>query len=200
MDGLSKIETRFEVKVEQSLSSELLVFLSTISKDQTQNGFTEKSKEEKYLIEYIDKNSLWYENIEFSIYLSEGAEQKVFFNTEKSKVIKFNDGIFYVNWTQYLESILIHNILFSGTSYELLGFIMINKTLYSVVQQDYIKPSEKTEIKDIQNIMYARGFTLKRRNDYVHHDLGLIIEDLHEENVLVNDGILYFIDTVIYLK
>ena len=200
MDGLSKIETRFEVKVEQSLSSELLVFLSTIEKDQTQNGFTEKSKEEKYLIEYIDKNSLWYENIEFSIYLSEGAEQKVFFNTEKSKVIKFNDGIFYVNWSQYFENLIIHNILFKETSYELLGFIMINKVLYSVVQQDYIEPSEKTKIADIQHEMFTRGFTLKRRNDYVNNEVGLIIEDLHEENVLVNKGVLFFIDTVIYLK
>jgi hypothetical protein len=200
MDGLSKIETRFEVRVEDSLLSELLVFLNAIDKDQSQNGFVEKSKEEESLVEYIDKKSLWYENLEFSIYLSEGAEQKVFFNAEKSKVIKFNDGIFYVNWTQYLESILIHNILFSGTSYELLGFIMINKKLFSVVQQDYIKPSEKTEIKDIQNIMYSKGFTLKRRNDYVHHDLGLIIEDLHEENVLVREGFHFFIDTVIYLK
>ncbi|HMP29570.1 MAG TPA: hypothetical protein PKD85_08210, partial [Saprospiraceae bacterium] len=63
-----------------------------------------------------------------------------------------------------------------------------------------IKPSEKLEIKDIQNIMNSKGFTLKRRNDYVHHDLGLIIEDLHEENVLVREGVHFFIDTVIYLK
>jgi len=200
MDGLSKIETRFGVKVEHSLLSELLVFLSTIGKDQTQNGFTEKSKEEECLIEYIDKNSLWYENIEFSMYLSEGAEQKVFFKTEKSKVIKFNDGIFYVNWSQYFENLIIHNILFKETSYELLGFIMINKVLYSVVQQDYIEPSEKTKIADIQHEMFTRGFTLKRRNDYVNNELGLIIEDLHEENVLVNKGVLFFIDTVIYLK
>ncbi|HMP31528.1 MAG TPA: hypothetical protein PKD85_18140, partial [Saprospiraceae bacterium] len=130
MDGLLKIETRFEVKVEDNLLSELLVFLNAIDSDQSQNGFVEKSKQEEYLIEYIDKKSLWYENIEFSIYLSEGAEQKVFFNTEKSKVIKFNDGIFYVNWTQYFENIIIHNILFKETSYDLLGFIMINKVLY----------------------------------------------------------------------
>ena len=200
MDGLLKIETRFEVKVEDNLLSELLVFLNAIDSDQSQNGFVEKSKQEEYLIEYIDKKSLWYENIEFSIYLSEGAEQKVFFNTEKSKVIKFNDGIFYVNWTQYFENIIIHNILFKETSYDLLGFIMINKVLYTVVQQDYIEPSEKTNIADIQQEMFARGFTLKRRNDYVNNELGLIIEDLHEENVLVNNGVLFFIDTVIYLK
>jgi hypothetical protein len=200
MDGLSKIETRFEVKVEHSLLTELLVFLSCIDKDQVKNSFVEKSKEEVSLIEYIEKKSLWYENIEFSIYLSEGAEQKVFYSTNKTKVIKFNDGIFYVNWSQYFESIIIHNILFRETSYDLLGFVMINKKLYSVVQQDYIEPTEKTAIENIQNFMFSKGFTLKRRNDYVNNELGLIIEDLHEENVLVNSGILFFIDTVIYLK
>ncbi len=143
---------------------------------------------------------MWYDNLQFSIYLSEGAEQKVFFNAQQNKVTKFNDGIFYVNWTQYFESIIIHNILFSETAYDFSGFLMINKTLYAVVEQNYIEPTEKTEIKAIQDLMYSKGFSLKRRNDYVHHELGLIIEDLHEENVLVNNELLYFIDTVIYLK
>ncbi|WP_424369100.1 hypothetical protein [Moheibacter sp.] len=29
--------------------------------------------------------------------------------------------------------------------------------------------------------------------------MGLIFEDLHDENVISNNGILYFIDTVFYL-
>jgi len=29
--------------------------------------------------------------------------------------------------------------------------------------------------------------------------LGLIIEDLHDENVLTQNGVLYFIDTVFYI-
>ena len=33
-----------------------------------------------------------------------------------------------------------------------------------------------------------------------HADLGIILEDLHDENVLTQDGILYFIDTVFYIK
>ena len=34
---------------------------------------------------------------------------------------------------------------------------------------------------------------------YYNHELGLILEDLHDENVLTKDGLLYFIDTVFYL-
>ncbi len=69
-----------------------------------------------------------------------------------------------------------------------------------MVQQDFISPSGKTKIESVQDLMFSKGFTIKKRNDYIHADLGLIIEDLHEENVLVKDGTLFFIDTVIYLK
>ncbi len=30
--------------------------------------------------------------------------------------------------------------------------------------------------------------------------IGIIIEDLHDENVLTKDGLLYFIDTVFFIK
>ncbi len=48
--------------------------------------------------------------------------------------------------------------------------------------------------------MLNNGFENKRNNDYFNPELGIIIEDLHDENVLTHDGILYFIDTVFYLK
>lgn len=38
-----------------------------------------------------------------------------------------------------------------------------------------------------------------RNNDYYNPELGIILEDLHDENVLTRHDILYFIDTVFYL-
>jgi hypothetical protein len=35
--------------------------------------------------------------------------------------------------------------------------------------------------------------------DYYNEELGLILEDLHDENVLTQNGMLYFIDTVFYI-
>lgn len=32
----------------------------------------------------------------------------------------------------------------------------------------------------------------------IHKELGLILEDMHDENVLVNSDTLFFIDTVFY--
>ena len=48
--------------------------------------------------------------------------------------------------------------------------------------------------------MAANGFENKRRHDYENESLGLIIEDLHDENVLTAEGMLYFIDTVFFIK
>ena len=39
-----------------------------------------------------------------------------------------------------------------------------------------------------------------KNNDYFNPNLGIILEDLHDENVLTANDILYFIDTVFYIK
>ncbi len=45
----------------------------------------------------------------------------------------------------------------------------------------------------------ANGFVHRKRNDYYHPELVIILEDLHDENVLTKEGALYFIDTVFYI-
>jgi hypothetical protein len=52
----------------------------------------------------------------------------------------------------------------------------------------------------VQTFLEANGFRIIRNNDYVNEELGIILEDIHDENVLVNSGVLFFIDTVFYLK
>lgn len=47
--------------------------------------------------------------------------------------------------------------------------------------------------------MVANDFQNTRNNDYMNNKLGVILEDLHDENVLTQDGILFFIDTVFYV-
>jgi len=202
ISGLERIKTRFECDIKDTLTSKVYSFLQSESLGKVKNiaDYIDKETEAEMLESYIESNNLYFDDLKFSIYLDEGAEQKVFFDAEKSKVYKLNDAIFYVNWSQYLESLLVHNILFKETKYDLLGFVKINRVMYSVVQQDFITPSDKTKIESVKDLMFSKGFVLKKGNDYIHADLGLIIEDLHEENVLVKDGTLFFIDTVIYLK
>ena len=196
------IEDRFNCKIETNLISDILGYLEGSSIDGNDLGerYQSKDQQDLELCSHIEEHDLYYNDLPFSVYLDEGAEQKVFYRAAINKVLKLNDAIFYVNWTQYFESLLIHNLIFPNTRYELLGFVKINKVIYAAVEQEYIVPDQRTEIESIQKIMFSNGFSIKKKNDYVHTEFGLIIEDLHEENVLVRNETLFFIDTVIYLK
>jgi hypothetical protein len=54
-------------------------------------------------------------------------------------------------------------------------------------------------LNQIKDFLSSNGFSNSRNNDYYHSEIGIILEDLHDENVLTKNGLLYFIDTVFYL-
>jgi len=157
-----------------------------------------KKQEEQRLIQCIEENQLWIDNLDFSQYVSEGAEQRVYLKDERH-VIKLNDAIYYESWLDYFHNLMLHNYFFADTAYDLKGFVINDKTLYSVVQQNFVSTMEITEIGHVKSFMRINGFTNNRNNDYIHDELGIIIEDLHDENVLTKNGLLYFIDTVFYI-
>jgi hypothetical protein len=60
-----------------------------------------------------------------------------------------------------------------------------------------------TFVKKVENnkqFLENYGFKNTKNNDYFNTNLGIILEDLHDENVLTANDILYFIDTVFYIK
>ena len=158
-----------------------------------------KRQERERLENYISDENLWIKNIDFSQYVSEGAEQKVYLK-DSEHVLKLNDAIYYNSWKDYLYNLLLHNYFFSDTAYELLGFTKDNETLYAVVQQNYVLITSNTDLSNVKTFLTLNGFENNRNNDYYNAALGIILEDLHDENVLTRNGVLYFIDTVFYLK
>ncbi|MGV8137728.1 MAG: hypothetical protein AB2L20_21160 [Mangrovibacterium sp.] len=132
-------------------------------------------------------------------YISEGAEQKVYLKDNRS-VIKLNDAIYYLSWIDYFINLLLNNYFFPDTAYKLLGFFRNDSIVYAVVKQHFINATEKTDLNLVEQFMKSNGFQKVRNNDYFNPELGIILEDLHDENVLTSNGILYFIDTVFYLK
>ena len=158
-----------------------------------------KSEEEIFLKNIIEAEDLTYkEEISESNYISEGAEQKVY-RLDHKYIIKLNDTIFYASWRDYFNSLLIHNYFFNSTKYELLGFKIINKKIFAVVKQRFVKADETVDLEQVKSFLEFNNFRNVRNNDYQNDELGLIFEDLHDENVLINNGILYFIDTIFYL-
>jgi len=59
--------------------------------------------------------------------------------------------------------------------------------------------TEPTDLSAVRLFLENNGFMLQRNNDYTHPTLGIILEDLHDENVLTSQEVLFFIDTVFYL-
>jgi len=80
-----------------------------------------KNEETERLKKYITESKLWLDDINFSDFISEGAEQRVFTKDEKN-VYKLNDSIYYSTWVDYLHNLLLNNFFFPDTAYQLLGF------------------------------------------------------------------------------
>jgi hypothetical protein len=158
-----------------------------------------KDQEATAILEYARLHDFFFSDINKDRYLAEGAEQKVYLEQDGMYVIKLNDSIFYASWKDYFNSLLMHNYFFPSTSYELIGFNLENEKLYAVVHQPYIHTTADTDENMIRELMTANGFINKKNNDYFSDHLGIILEDLHDENVLTNNGVLFFIDTVFYL-
>lgn len=94
---------------------------------------------------------------------------------------------------------LLNNYFFPDTAYQLVGFYESENVLYAVVEQAFIKSDQDTELENVKKFLEENGFKNTRNNDYFNPDLGIILEDLHDENVLTFQSNLYFIDTVFYL-
>jgi hypothetical protein len=191
-----KSEVRYG-KLIQTISNYLRKSSQTSTKAKDTKLF--RKQEEESLEEFICKNKLWVNNIDFTKYVSEGAEQKVYLKDNKH-VIKLNDAIYYASWQDYFHNLLLHNYFFSDTAYELLGFTKDDKNvLYAIVQQYFVTVTTTTDLKQVRKFLTQNGFVNSRNDDYFNPELGIILEDLHDENVLTNNGILFFIDTVFYI-
>jgi hypothetical protein len=156
-----------------------------------------KKQEAEKLEVFISENDLW-KKVDFDKYVSEGAEQKVYL-LDSIHVLKLNDAIYYSSWRDYFRNLLMHNYFFPDTAYDLIGFTKQDDILYAIVEQAYVTFTDPTDLEQVKTFLLHNGFKNTRNNDYLNEDLGIILEDLHDENVLTRNGILYFIDTVFYL-
>jgi hypothetical protein len=70
--------------------------------------------------------------------------------------------------------------------------------LFAVLKQPFITSDALVDLEDVKKLLRFNDFENSKRNDYIHKELGLILEDMHDENVIVNSDTLFFIDTVFY--
>ncbi|TSJ44683.1 hypothetical protein FO440_10220 [Mucilaginibacter corticis] len=158
-----------------------------------------KDQETAALIAFAKAENCFYNHsISINDFISEGAEQKVY-RLDDTQVLKINQSIFYESWLDYFNSLLTHNFFFPSTAYTFLGFRFINEELHAVIKQDFVTADEPVDLNVVKEFLEFNGFQHKRNNDYFNSEIGVILEDLHDENVLTYNGVLFFIDTVFYL-
>jgi len=158
-----------------------------------------KEKQASLLETYSNENNLWVTDLPAEDrYLTRGGEARVYLDADNRSVIKFNDAVYYATWLEFFNSILLHNLIFENTAYTFLGLVKINNELYAVLKQPFIASDAQVDLNDIKKLLDFNGFENSKRNDYFHKELGLILEDMHDENVIVNSETLFFIDTVFY--
>ena len=188
-------EVRFGTTI-QTITSYLENCARTSAMVKGTKYFKEEEKEKLEL--FISQNNLWLNTVDFSQYVSEGAEQKVYL-TDSEHVLKLNDSIYYTSWIDYFHNLLLHNYFFADTAYELIGFTKNDNVLYAIVKQAFVSITDKTDLSLVKEFLIQNGFENTRNNDYYNIELGIILEDLHDENVLTKNETLYFIDTVFYI-
>jgi hypothetical protein len=120
----------------------------------------------------------------------------VYLDEDDKNVIKLNDAIYYATWLEYFNSVVIHNILFPDTAYIFLGFCERENNLLAVLRQPYISSDGIADLSIIKFLLGYNGFKNTKHHDYFNKDFGLILEDMHDENVIVKNDTLFFIDTV----
>jgi Serine/Threonine/Tyrosine Kinase found in polyvalent proteins len=200
-----ELQNIIQGKSETSQSTLIQTIASYLGASQSASAMVKSDKHYKYeetktLIEFCNQKNLWAnDKVDFNLFISEGAEQKVYIKNEKT-VYKLNDAIYYSSWQDYFINLLVNNYFFSETSYTLIGFCLVDEVLFALVEQPFVKANQPTDLKQVKEFMTANGFVNTRNHDYYNVHLGVILEDLHDENVLTQDGILYFIDTVFYIK
>jgi Serine/Threonine/Tyrosine Kinase found in polyvalent proteins len=128
------------------------------SSKKTRNDESSKSEETKNLIDYINANHLWSCDINFGLFISAGAEQRVFIKNTR-QVLKLNDTIYYASWVDYFNNLLLNNYFFPDTAYNLVGFYKSDTDIvYALVEQNYIESTQATDLNQVKEFMQVNGF------------------------------------------
>jgi|SRR5450432_833838 len=171
---------------------------TTVKKD-----FEGQSVVKKEQAEFLRHHSLlrnwWVDDLpEESSFLTRGGEAQIYLAHDRRSVIKVNDAVYYATWLEFFNSLVIHNLLFEETGYEFLGFAEKGDSLLVLLKQPFITSDGPLDLSDVKKFLTFNGFENTRRNDYFNKELGIILEDMHDENIIVNSNKLFFIDTVFY--
>jgi Serine/Threonine/Tyrosine Kinase found in polyvalent proteins len=144
-----------------------------------------------------------------------GAEHEVFPDQQNQRWVKRNPaqgqaenvGGMMATWSDYFSRLALHAKLFPDTAYRFLGFTKdANGKLHAVVDQPDVQAELDADGKAVgagkdlvAPDMAKMGFVNTKGDNYYNKELGIYIEDLHDENAIVRkNGQIAYIDPIIY--
>jgi hypothetical protein len=152
--------------------------------------------------------------------VANGVEHDVYFDEVSQRWFKRAKGMtvtapsMFVSYDQYLDRLAAHSAIFPDTAPRFEGFVeyefeeggQLQRELAPVISQADIVAERGATKEETVKYMEARGFKMRRPNDkrnghknWVNGE-GVIVEDLHDENIVVTpEGEIKVIDPVIYL-
>lgn len=126
-----------------------------------------------------------------------GQENDVYL--EGNRVLKRNNLCFHLSHADFLDRLALHSLLFPGAPPRLEGFVEHAGELRPVFSQPAVRAQRGARRDEVEAFMCRLDFTRVRHDDYQHAE-GLLVEDLHAENVFIDEqGEVIVIDPVIYL-
>jgi hypothetical protein len=128
----------------------------------------------------------------------EGGEHQLY--QEGGYFFKRNNLFYHACWLEYFHRLVLHNWLFPETALQFEGLMQVQDSLQPVVSQKALLGIRGATTEEVEPEMARRGFVRRFADNYYNTNLGALVEDLHDENVLVSPaGSLLIFDPVIYL-
>lgn len=119
----------------------------------------------------------------------------------KSLILKLYDNkTVYGTWESNLIRTVISFLIRSQKTGENAEKTKQYKLSQNEKLKKFVKCNSAYNFKAIKNILLDFGFKNNKNYDFKNDKLGLILEDLHDENVLFINNIPFFIDTVFFYK
>ncbi len=174
-------------------------------KERTQFNFAVRHLEEITLTNWAKDNGLWVNQYDFeeqfsSRKIGQGAEQKVYLHQNGRDVIKANSGSYHGNWLEFFNRLICHSLFFPSTEYITIGFTILDDTFSVIIKQPFALLNQGAPRHIVEPFLKQFGFVRTRNDDYYNGKLGIILEDLHDENIFLLDEQILFIDPVIYFE
>ena len=131
----------------------------------------------------------------------EGGENQVFIRGDGRTVSKRNNLSYHSSYQQFFERLLLHNWIFPWAMLSFDGFSDTFEGLHALLSQPVIVSIRPAFRQQVEPYMKARGFvaTDEKGWNYFSPKTGLVVEDLHEYNAVIDSrGRVVIFDPVIY--